>query len=123
MNPENENNLKVETKDFIRTMIDQHNKSGRFDNIVHTRFPPEPNGFLHIGHAKAICISYGIAEEHGGKYNISFDDTNPIKEESKFAEAMIRDIKWLGFDWEYRLFHASDYFQQLYDFAIKLIEK
>ena len=116
-------NSKAETKDFIRTMIDQHNKSGRFGGAVLTRFPPEPNGFLHIGHAKAICISFGIAEEYGGKTNLRFDDTNPTKEETKYADAIMRDIKWLGFDWEDRLFHASEYFEQLYDWAVVLIKK
>ena len=116
-------NSKAETKDFIRTMIDQHNKSGRFGGAVLTRFPPEPNGFLHIGHAKAICISFGMAEEYGGKTNLRFDDTNPTKEETKYADAIMRDIKWLGFDWEDRLFHASDYFEQLYEWAVVLIKK
>lgn len=117
-----ENNKDSNSKDFIRVFIAEDVAAGKNGARVHTRFPPEPNGFLHIGHAKAICISYVIAEEFGGKYNLRFDDTNPIKEESKYAEAIMRDIKWLGFDWEDRLFHASDYFQQLYDYAIKLIE-
>ncbi len=123
LNSDNENSSKTETKDFIRTIIDQHNKSGRFNNVVHTRFPPEPNGYLHIGHAKAICISFGIAEEYGGVTNLRFDDTNPTKEETKYAEAIMRDIKWLGFDWGDRLFHASDYFDQLYEWAVLLIKK
>ncbi len=120
---DSDNGSKVETKDFIRTIIDQHNKSGRFNNIVHTRFPPEPNGYLHIGHAKAICISFGIAEEYGGVTNLRFDDTNPTKEDTKYADAIMRDIKWLGFDWGDRLFHASDYFDKLYEFAVVLIKK
>ena len=124
---ENMNNdkesTKVETKDFIRTMIDEHNKSGRFEQKVHTRFPPEPNGYLHIGHAKAICIDFGIAEEYGGVCNLRFDDTNPTREETKYADAIIRDIKWLGFDWDDRLYHASDYFGQLYEYALVLIKK
>lgn len=123
LNSDSENSSKAETKDFIRTIIDQHNKSGRFNQVVHTRFPPEPNGYLHIGHAKAICISFGIAEEYGGVTNLRFDDTNPTKEETKYADAIMRDIKWLGFDWEDRLFHASDYFDQLYDWAVLLINK
>ncbi len=123
LNSENDNSPKAETKDFIRTIIDQHNKSGRFDNVVHTRFPPEPNGYLHIGHAKAICISFGIAEEYGGVTNLRFDDTNPTKEDTKYADAIMEDIKWLGFNWEERLFHASDYFDQLYDWAVLLIKK
>ncbi len=123
LNSDNENSSKTETKDFIRTIIDQHNKSGRFNGVVHTRFPPEPNGYLHIGHAKAICISFGIAEEYGGVTNLRFDDTNPTKEETKYANAIMQDIKWLGFDWGDRLFHASDYFDQLYDWAVLLINK
>jgi glutaminyl-tRNA synthetase len=109
-------------KDFIREAVDEDLASGRFDR-VHTRFPPEPNGYLHIGHAKAIIIDYGIAEEYGGKYNLRFDDTNPTKEETKYVDAQIEDIHWLGFDWEDRLFYASDYFDQLYQWAVKLIKK
>jgi glutaminyl-tRNA synthetase len=109
-------------KDFIREAIDEDLASGRFDR-VHTRFPPEPNGYLHIGHAKAIIIDYGIAEDYGGKYNLRFDDTNPIKEETEYVEAQIEDIHWLGFDWEDRLFYASDYFDQLYQWAVELIQK
>jgi glutaminyl-tRNA synthetase len=109
-------------KDFIREAIDEDLASGRYDH-VHTRFPPEPNGYLHIGHAKAIIIDYGIAEEYGGKYNLRFDDTNPVKEETEYVEAQMQDIRWLGFDWEDRLFYASDYFGQLYQWAINLIKK
>ncbi len=108
--------------DFIRKAIDEDLRTGRFDH-VHTRFPPEPNGHLHIGHAKAICIDYGIAEEYGGLYNLRFDDTNPIKEETEYVDAIMKDIRWLGFDWEDRLFYASDYFEQLYEYAVQLIEK
>ncbi|PKK83523.1 MAG: glutamine--tRNA ligase [candidate division Zixibacteria bacterium HGW-Zixibacteria-1] len=107
---------------FIWDFIDEDIKNGRFNKHIHTRFPPEPNGYLHIGHAKAICINYGTAIKYGGKYNLRFDDTNPIKEESEYVESMQRDIKWLGFDWEERLFYASDYFDQLYEWAIKLIK-
>lgn len=107
---------------FIWDFIDEDIKNGRFNKNIHTRFPPEPNGYLHIGHAKAICINYGTAIKYGGKYNLRFDDTNPIKEESEYVESMQRDIKWLGFDWEERLFYASDYFDQLYEWAIKLIK-
>jgi glutaminyl-tRNA synthetase len=89
---------------------------------VHTRFPPEPNGYLHIGHAKAICIDYGIAEDYGGLYNLRFDDTNPTKEEEEYVESIQEDIRWLGFDWEDRLFYASDYFEQLYEYAVMLIK-
>lgn len=107
---------------FIWDFIDEDIKNGRFDKHIHTRFPPEPNGYLHIGHAKAICINYGTAIKYGGKYNLRFDDTNPIKEETSYVESIIRDIKWLGFDWENRLFYASDYFDQLYEYAVKLIK-
>jgi len=114
--------LESKTKDFIREAIDEDLASGRYDR-VHTRFPPEPNGYLHIGHAKAIIIDYGIAEEYGGKYNLRFDDTNPVKEETEYVKAQIEDIHWLGFDWGDRLFYASDYFDQLYQWAKQLIKK
>ena len=107
--------------DFIRDAIREDLETGRFDR-VHTRFPPEPNGYLHIGHAKAICITFGIAEEFGGLYNLRFDDTNPVKEETEYVEAIQEDIRWLGFDWEDRLFYASDYFEQLYKWAVQLIK-
>ena len=90
---------------------------------VHTRFPPEPNGYLHIGHAKSICLNFGLAEEYGGKCNLRFDDTNPLKEEEEYVRSIIEDVRWLGFDWQDRLLFASDYFQQLYDFAIDLVKK
>ena len=108
--------------DFIRAAVIEDLKAGRFSR-VHTRFPPEPNGYLHIGHAKAICIDFGIAAEFGGKCNLRFDDTNPVKEEVEYVESIMQDIRWLGFDWEDRLFYASDYFEQLYEFAVKLIRK
>ncbi len=104
-------------------MIDEDNRTGKYGGRVHTRFPPEPNGFLHIGHAKAICVNFGIAEEYGGKYNLRFDDTNPLKEEDVYVKSIIEDIRWLGFDWEDRLYYASDYFGQMYDYAIDLIKK
>lgn len=118
--PETEN-IKNESKDFIREIIDQHNQSGRFDGQIHTRFPPEPNGYLHIGHAKSINLNYGIAKEYGGKFNLRFDDTNPSKEETEYVESIIRDVKWLGADWGDRLFYASDYFDQLFEWAVKLV--
>ena len=108
---------------FIRKMIETDNESGRFGKRVHTRFPPEPNGYLHIGHAMAICLDFGLAEEFGGLYNLRFDDTNPTKEETEYVEGIKNDIRWLGFDWEDRLYHASDYFDQLYTWAIELIKK
>jgi glutaminyl-tRNA synthetase len=111
------------TSNFIRTIIDEDIEQGRYDGRVHTRFPPEPNGYLHIGHAKSICLNFGLAIDYGGKYNLRFDDTNPTKEEQEYIDAIIRDIRWLGFDWEDRLFFASDYFEQLYEYAVKLIRK
>ena len=109
-------------KNFITEIIDEHNKSGRFEGRVHTRFPPEPNGFLHIGHAKSIVLNFGIAEQYGGLCNVRFDDTNPTKEEQEYIDAIIEDIKWLGFDWGERLYFTSDYFDQLYKMAVELIE-
>ncbi len=108
--------------DFIRAAVIEDLKSGRYTR-VHTRFPPEPNGYLHIGHAKAICIDFGIAAEFGGQCNLRFDDTNPIKEETEYVESIQQDIRWLGFDWEGRMYYASDYFEQLYEFALVLIRK
>jgi len=109
--------------DFIRAAVEEDTKTNRFGGRVHTRFPPEPNGYLHIGHAKAICIDYGIAEDCGGLYNLRFDDTNPVKEEVEYVDSIQEDIRWLGFDWEDRLFYASDYFGQLYEYAVQLIKK
>jgi len=108
--------------DFIREAIREDLRTGRFDH-VHTRFPPEPNAYLHIGHAKAVWIDYGIAVEFGGKFNLRFDDTNPLREEAEFVESIIEDVRWLGADWEDRLFFASDYFDQMYDWAVDLIRK
>ena len=109
--------------DFIRNIIAEDLRTNKYGGRVHTRFPPEPNGYLHIGHAKAICINFGIAEELGGLYNLRFDDTNPSKEEVEYVESIIEDIRWLGFDWGDRLFYASDYFEQLYEYAVQLIKK
>jgi glutaminyl-tRNA synthetase len=108
--------------DFIRDAIKEDLRTNRFSGRVHTRFPPEPNGYLHIGHAKAIWITFGMAEEFGGLYNLRFDDTNPVKEEEEYVEAIKEDIHWLGFDWEDREFYASDYFEQLYQWAVQLIK-
>ena len=108
---------------FIRQAIEEDLKADRYDGRVHTRFPPEPSGYLHIGHAKAICISFGIAEDFGGLYNLRFDDSNPLTEESEYVEGIKRDVRWLGFDWKDREYHASDYFETLYGYAVKLIEK
>jgi len=106
---------------FIQKIIDNDNASGKWDTRVHTRFPPEPNGYLHIGHAKSICLNFGLAEKNNGKCNLRFDDTNPVKEEEEFVQSIIEDVKWLGFDWEDRLFYASDYFNQMYEYAVQLI--
>lgn len=110
------------SRNFIEQEIDKDLRDGVY-TTVHTRFPPEPNGFLHIGHAKSILLNYGIAKEYGGKFNMRFDDTNPTKEKSEFMDSIIRDVKWLGADYEDRLFHASDYFDQMYENAVKLIRK
>jgi glutaminyl-tRNA synthetase len=107
-------------RDFIRDIIDADLAAGRNTEVV-TRFPPEPNGYLHIGHAKAICLNFGVAEEYGGRCHLRFDDTNPVKEEQEYIDAMKRDVRWLGFDWGPHLYHASDYFEQLYDWAEHLI--
>ena len=107
--------------DFIRTLITADNASGRFDSRVHTRFPPEPNGYLHIGHAKSICLNFGVAREFGGKCNLRFDDTNPLKESQEYVDSIREDVKWLGGDWQGREFYASDYFEQLYQHAEQLI--
>ncbi len=112
----------IKPTDFIREAVVEDLKSGRY-TTVHTRFPPEPNGYLHIGHAKAICIDFGIAEEYGGLCNLRYDDTNPTKEDVEYVNAIKEDIRWLGFTWDDREFYASDYFDQLYEMAIKLIEK
>jgi len=109
--------------DFIRDIIRKDLKDGKNSGKVHTRFPPEPNGYLHIGHAKSICLNFGLAEDFGGKCNLRFDDTNPTKEELEYVESIIKDVSWLGFDWEDREYYASDYFDRLYEFAVTLIKK
>ncbi len=111
-----------ETKNFIENIIDRDLAEGVY-NTVHTRFPPEPNGYLHIGHAKSVLLNYGLAQEYNGKFNMRFDDTNPTKEKTEFVESIKEDIKWLGADWEDRLFFASDYFEQMYEAAVRLIRK
>jgi glutaminyl-tRNA synthetase len=112
-----------EARDFIRQIIDEDDRTGKHQGRVHTRFPPEPNGFLHIGHAKSICLNFGIAEEFGGLCNLRFDDTNPTREEGEYVEAIKEDVRWLGFDWGDRLFFASDYFDQMYEYAVELVKK
>jgi glutaminyl-tRNA synthetase len=109
--------------DFVRRIVIDHNNSGRFGGRVHTRFPPEPNAYLHIGHAKASLLDYAIAQEFGGKFNLRFDDTNPVKEEQEYVDSIKADLQWLGLDWEDREFYASDYFGQLYEYAVDLIRK
>jgi glutaminyl-tRNA synthetase len=111
------------TQNFLTQFVEEDLKAGKNKGQIITRFPPEPNGYLHIGHAKAICIDFGIAKDHGGKTNLRFDDTNPTKEEVEYVNSIKEDIKWLGFDWEDREFYASDYFQQLYDWAVQLIKE
>ncbi len=110
-------------KNFIEEIIEEDLKTGKFNGRVHTRFPPEPNGYLHIGHAKAICLNYGLAKKYNGKFNLRFDDTNPSKEEQEYVDSIIEDVKWLGADFEDRLFFASDYFEQMYQWAVELIKK
>lgn len=120
--PEDAEEKETVSRNFIEQIIDKDLEEGVYDT-VHTRFPPEPNGYLHIGHAKSILLNYGLAKEYGGKFNMRFDDTNPTKEKTEFVESILADIKWLGADWEDRLFFASDYFEQMYEGAVKLIKK
>src|SRR6202795_2646435 len=107
---------------FVREIIIEDLKTNKFGGKVHTRFPPEPNGYLHIGHAKSIHLNFGLAEEFGGECNLRFDDTNPSKEETEYVDSIIEDVRWLGGNWEDRLFYASDYFDQLYAWAVQLIK-
>jgi glutaminyl-tRNA synthetase len=111
------------TTNFIREIIDEDLKTGKCGGRVHTRFPPEPNGYLHIGHAKSICLNFGIARDYNGKFNLRFDDTNPCKEEQEYVDSIIENVKWLGADYEGRLFYASDYFENMYEYAVRLIKK
>ncbi len=113
----------VAGRDFIRQIIDEDMKTGKWNGRVHTRFPPEPNGYLHIGHAKSICLNFGLAREFGGQCNLRFDDTNPAKEEVEYVDSIQEDVRWLGFTWDDRMFYASNYFDRLYAFAETLIEK
>src|SRR4030067_1073587 len=109
------------SSDFIHNIINEDLSTNKYGGRVHTRFPPEPNGYLHIGHAKSICLNFGIAAEFGGLCNLRFDDTNPTKEEVEYVESIEQDVRWLGFDWAERLYYASDYFDRLYQFAVELI--
>src|SRR5712671_2796295 len=106
---------------FVRDIVIDDLKTGKYGGRVLTRFPPEPNGYLHIGHAKSICLNFGLAAEFGGKTNLRFDDTNPEKEEQEYVDSIMDNVRWLGFDWENRVYYASDYFPQLYAYAQKLI--
>ncbi|MEE3075951.1 MAG: glutamate--tRNA ligase family protein, partial [Planctomycetota bacterium] len=108
--------------DFIRQIINDDNDTGKHDGRVQTRFPPEPNGYLHIGHAKSICLNFGLSEEYQGKCNLRFDDTNPLTEDTEYVDSIRSDVRWLGFDWDDREYYASNYFDQLYDFAVQLIQ-
>src|SRR5471030_2977083 len=110
----------TETRDFLREIVAGDLQSGRHAGVV-TRFPPEPNGYLHIGHAKSICLNFGIAAEFGGRCHLRFDDTNPVKEEQEYIDGILADVRWLGFDWGEHLYYASDYFEQLYAWAVTLI--
>jgi glutaminyl-tRNA synthetase len=107
---------------FVQEIVEEDLRTNKWGGRVHTRFPPEPNGYLHVGHPKSICLNFGLAEQYGGKYNLRFDDTNPIKEEAEYIEAIKRDIRWLGYDWEDREYYASDYFEQMYEWAVQLIK-
>ena len=110
------------SRHFIEQVIDEDLETGKYDGRVHTRFPPEPNGYLHIGHAKSICLNFGLAEQYNSLCNLRFDDTNPVREEEEYVQSIMEDVRWLGFDWEDRLYYASDYFQQLYVYACQLVE-
>lgn len=122
LSEENEKREEGRSLHFIEQIIEEDNRTGKFGQKVHTRFPPEPNGYLHIGHAKAICLSSSMAQKYHGQFNLRFDDTNPVKEETEYVESIKEDVQWLGADWEDRIFFASDYFQQMYDYAVDLIK-
>jgi glutaminyl-tRNA synthetase len=128
MNDNNENSIREVSSNepsaslnFLEEIIEEDIKNGKNGGRVHTRFPPEPNGYLHIGHAKSICLNFGLAQKYNGLTNLRFDDTNPTKEDEEYVDAIKEDIKWLGFSWDDREYYASDYFDQLYQWAEKLI--
>ena len=123
MNTSDEAGEAAGRRDFIRDIIEDDFETGKHQGRVHTRFPPEPNGYLHIGHAKSICLNFGIAAQYSGLCNLRFDDTNPSKEDVEYVESIQEDVRWLGFDWDGRMYYASDYFPQLYEMAITLIKK
>ena len=108
---------------FIQQEIENDLKEGKYSDGIHTRFPPEPNGYLHVGHAKSVCLNFGLANYNGGVFNLRFDDTNPTKEDVEYVDSIQEDIKWLGFDWEDRKFYASDYFGKLYEYAVELTRR
>ena len=112
----------IKATNFIKTIINKDLEDGKNDRRVHTRFPPEPNGYLHIGHAKSICLNFGLAAEYGGKCNLRFDDTNPVKEDTEYVDSIMDDVKWLGFDWGEKEFYASDYFEKFYEYAVQLVK-
>jgi glutaminyl-tRNA synthetase len=118
-----EENKPVKPLNFIEDIIEEDIRTGIYDGRVYTRFPPEPNGYLHIGHAKSICLNFGLGKKYQGKTNLRFDDTNPVKEDTEYVDSIMEDVRWLGFDWEDRLFYASDYFEELYNYAVILIRK
>ncbi|MCP4553763.1 MAG: glutamine--tRNA ligase/YqeY domain fusion protein [Bacteroidetes bacterium] len=118
-----EDSTKKTSLNFIEQIIEKNLADGKNESHVHTRFPPEPNGYLHIGHAKSICLNFGLAQKYNGLCNLRFDDTNPVKEDVEYVDSILEDVKWLGFDWEDRLYYASDYFDQLFDWAVKIIKK
>jgi glutaminyl-tRNA synthetase len=120
--PNTGKNDRSQKLDFIRQIVADDHKTNKWSGRVQTRFPPEPNGYLHIGHAKSICLNFGIADQFSGLCNLRFDDTNPIKEEAEYIEAIKQDVRWLDFDWQDRLYYASDYFQQMYEYAVQLIK-
>src|SRR6202140_323883 len=121
-NPASPAGAPASPSNFIRDIVLDDLKTGKYQGRVHTRFPPEPNGYLHIGHAKSICLNFGLAAEFGGQCNLRFDDTNPSKEETEYVDSIIEDARWLGGDWGDRLFYASDYFGQLYEWGVQLIK-
>ena len=110
------------TDNFIQEIINKDKKNNKYHGRIHLRFPPEPNGYLHIGHAKSICLNFGIAAYNGGLCNLRFDDTNPSMEDTEYIESIIKDVRWLGFDWQDRLFYASDYFEEMYEYALRIIK-
>ncbi|MDF2617205.1 MAG: GlnS, partial [Sedimentibacter sp.] len=112
-----------ESVNFIQKIINEDLAKGTYGDRVQTRFPPEPNGYLHVGHAKSICLNYGLAKKNNGIFNLRFDDTNPTKEDDSFVESIIKDVKWLCPDWEEKIFFASNYFEKMYEYAVELIKK